>query len=485
MALHGGCVGSDETLMTKLLGEKVARYGQLLEIVSDPHMSSPIAFHIIRECVVGSLAFYMRITPPECAMPCLQQFDEMVEQAIAKSHSLPQLEYTQTMLLPLIGIPRAAVTATPAYFACVAACLPILPLLEPGGVTERHLRSTHDVLVSEFPAGALSPRIPANFDAMIRKFTDADPSKRETAKLQRFITQKIKSVFMSKLESEDFPQEIVTIAQCTRTKHANILFHVPPMHPSFSLSTDDWNQMLRARLALPPHDHLPAICPHKTCSLPLNDTSRRHHQHSCIALKPDTTTRHNLILDAFLNLAHTCGYVSRKEPRHEQQRRHRLGTHKLRPDAVIISGNPRVAPIMLDVAVTHPCAPTVSRLRSPEKRPLAAAHAMAQTKHKKYDSLAASLDHTFSALVMETYGGMNEDFHTLIDQLVETAHNNQHMSQQQAINLKVYAYCSLAAALHRGNGLLSRRMFQIHSVERMQLNSMRAHRRLDFSTHAA
>ena len=80
-----------------------------------------------------------------------------------------------------------------------------------------------------------------------------------------------------------------------------------------------------------------------------------------MALKPDATIRHNLILNAFLSFARTCGYVCQKEPQHEQQRRHHLRLTKLKPDAVIISGNPRVAPIMVDVAVTHPCAPCQSR----------------------------------------------------------------------------------------------------------------------------
>ena len=201
MALHGGCVGSDELLMQELLNDKVDKHGKLLEIISDPKMSSPIAFHIIRQCIVGSLAFYMRITPPECAVQCLQRFDDMVEQAIIKTHSLPSLEPMQQLLLPLVGIPKSSVTAVAAYFACVAACLPVLPILESNGVLERHFRTTHATLITEFPDGALSPRIPTDFSNVIQKFSNIDPTVSEASKLQRFIMQKIKSVFMSNLES--------------------------------------------------------------------------------------------------------------------------------------------------------------------------------------------------------------------------------------------------------------------------------------------
>ena len=49
MALHGGCVGSDEILMKELLNKKVDRHSKVLKIISDPLMSSPIAYHIIRQ----------------------------------------------------------------------------------------------------------------------------------------------------------------------------------------------------------------------------------------------------------------------------------------------------------------------------------------------------------------------------------------------------------------------------------------------------
>ena len=221
-------------------------------------------------------------------------------------YKVRKLEPTQQLLLPLVGIPKASVSAVAAYFACVATCLPTLPSLGNDGMVERHFRNTHATLIAEFPDKTLSPRIPDDYTNMIKKYTNMDPKVSETSKLQRFIMQKVKSVFMSKLESGEFPQELVTVAQCSRAKHANILFHVPPMHPSFSLSTEDWNQMMRARLALPAHDHLPEICPHTVCSLALDDTNRAHHQHSCIALKPDTTSQPH---SQFLSLLRTHMWI--------------------------------------------------------------------------------------------------------------------------------------------------------------------------------
>ena len=60
---------------------------------------------------------------------------------------------------------------------------------------------------------------------------------------------------------------------------------------------------------------------------------------------------------------------------------------------------------MIDVAVTHTLAPTVARLQSPDKRPLAAANATAKLKHNKYDNLAASLGHNINT---KTYKHKNK-----------------------------------------------------------------------------
>src|SRR5947209_4736906 len=60
---------------------------------------------------------------------------------------------------------------------------------------------------------------------------------------------------------------------------------------------------------------------------------------------------------------------------------------------------------------------------------------------------------------------MHHEFHCLIDSMVEKANDLQLLSHQQATDMKLHAYCVLAAALHRGNSLLARRMFQIPSVD--------------------
>ena len=155
IVLHGGCVGSDEQIMHQHLSNKVEQYKTLLDVISNPRMPLPMSFHILRQSIVGSLSFYMRIIPPECALPCLEEFDTLVENALVRSHSLPSLDQQRQILLPRIGIPRASVTAIAAYFSCVAACLPILLPLIPDGLFYKHFYFTHQVLISEFPVASL------------------------------------------------------------------------------------------------------------------------------------------------------------------------------------------------------------------------------------------------------------------------------------------------------------------------------------------
>ncbi len=69
-----------------------------------------------------------------------------------------------------------------------------------------------------------------------------------------------------------------------------------------------------------------------------------------------------------------------------------------------------------------------------------------------------------------------DEFRMLVDGLVEEAQEHQGLSMQQAKELKIFVYGAIAVALHRGNGLLARRMFQVPSIEDM--------RGRDYSHHA-
>ena len=141
----------------------------------------------------------------------------------------------------------------------------------------------------------------------------------------------------------------------------------------------------------------------------------------------------------------------------------------LKPDASIIPGRARRRPLLLDIGVTHPCAPTI--LGSAADIPLSAGDAMLRAKHSKYQDLATVISYDFVGLIMETYGAMVPEFQSLVELLVREAMRHNELSLTQAKQLQIHTFAALAAALHRGNAAQARCMFQPSSEEDLEVPS--------------
>ena len=141
----------------------------------------------------------------------------------------------------------------------------------------------------------------------------------------------------------------------------------------------------------------------------------------------------------------------------------------LKPDAAIIPGRARRRPMLLDVGITHPCAPTL--LASAASDPLAAGEAMLRVKHSKYQDLAAVLSYDFVGLITETYGAMVPEFQALVESLVQEAMRHNDLSLAQAKQLQIYTFAAIAVALHRGNAAQARCMFQPSSDDEFQVHN--------------
>jgi anthranilate/para-aminobenzoate synthase component II len=182
-----------------------------------------------------------------------------------------------------------------------------------------------------------------------------------------------------------------------------------------------------------------------------------------------------MIVDVVLKLARRAGYVTEKEKRFDNDGLS-ADMRKLKPDAVMVSPDPSLKPLMLDVGVTHPCAKSNVRQASLPTGRLDAARGMLDDKRRKYVNLANIIGYRFVGLIIETYGGMVDEFRMLIDGLVDEAQDHQQLSIIHAKQLKVFTYGAIAVALHRGNGLLARRLYQVPSVEDISFS--------DYSHHA-
>ena len=124
------------------------------------------------------------------------------------------------------------------------------------------------------------------------------------------------------------------------------------------------------------------------------------------------TNRHNAVLKVVLDLARQAGYGASATNHPWKHIRMSPELRLLRPDASILPGRSRSRNLLLDVAITHPCAPTL--LAKAAETPLHAVSLMLRVKHLKYKDLAATIDYGFVGLVMETYGAMAKEFQSLL-----------------------------------------------------------------------
>jgi hypothetical protein len=480
MPMHGGCVGSSDSMKTAEFERVVRRYDPALRLLRDRRMPSQAAFHLIRQCVVTGVGFHSRVTAPQLTRNVLAAFDERVVSTLAASHRLPDSIITdadRTQLLAFIGIAPCTRVAPVAYLSCVLSCLSSLPSLVHAGALYKSLRTTHRTLtsVSSPCHPTVSSHIPLSFSTTMHRYMK--PETNLTAlqsKLHHTIKQKDREQIDKR--TDEMGRYMRAMLNSTSSKHANIIFRLLPTHPALRLTSDNWNQLARARLLLPSSDNLPTQCPHGNCrrSLP-TAAARAHHQHACLGMMAERTLRHNMVLEPLLKLARLGGYVTEKEKRFDND-----GVpnemRELIPDAVMVSGDPALQPLMLDVGVTHPCAQSHLAGASLPTGVLDAARGMLDEKRKKYTGLARVVGYRFIGVIIETPGGMVDEFRALVDGLVEEAQEQQGLSMQQAKELKIFVYGAIAVALHRGNGLLARRMFQVPSIEDM--------RSRDYSHHA-
>ena len=135
-----------ETKMRQAIQETVSRFDSVLDAVSDPLMPSQTAWCIIRQCVVSSVGFYIRITQPHIAHDAVEEFDRKVIKAISTSHSLPpglDADKDRKLLLAALGIAESSSISPIAYLCCLLTCLPHLPELAEDGSTYSALAAAH------------------------------------------------------------------------------------------------------------------------------------------------------------------------------------------------------------------------------------------------------------------------------------------------------------------------------------------------------
>ena len=140
--------------------------------------------------------------------------------------------------------------------SCLLSCLPHLPTLSDAHSTYVALAAAHREVASPTSPLDVSSRIPLSLSATVRQFRVADAN---SAQLQRFVTSKLKVDARARTQrrADTMGIHMQAILHSTDTKHANLIFRLLPTDNELTMRSDDWDQLVRARLAYPPNDNLP------------------------------------------------------------------------------------------------------------------------------------------------------------------------------------------------------------------------------------
>ena len=242
--------------MRLAIKETVARFDAVLQVVSDPRMRSQTAWHIIRNASCPALAFtHASHNHTLHGKHSWSSTGKSLKPSLSLTRCPPGLDKNadRKLLLASLGIASSADISPIAYLSCLLSCISTLPPLNHDTTTHEALEAAHKHIVITSKLD-VSSRIPLSFSSAVRQFRKGDA---KTHQLQRFVTSKLKSRARDILSkrTDSMAKYMRAILNSTDSKHANLVFRLLPTDRALTMSPEDWDQLLRARLAYPPNDN--------------------------------------------------------------------------------------------------------------------------------------------------------------------------------------------------------------------------------------
>ena len=351
-------VGSTDPLIHEWLERHIASRQPLLDTIVHPELPAQVAMLLLRLSVVPLLGYLTRVIRPSLLAPHARRFDEMVLDTAQRKFALPSplpdaavLTLTQPIRSGGFGLSKAAAVSVPAYFCALSAASDAIMRLIPGEaahiLTDEKMqapfaREAGVCLTALIDAGVVhGPDGPIPSD--IADFWLPDGRAADLPRRQHAIC--------SQLAERDFNAWYATASlkakqrfQSASATNAGSWLTTFPTTPELTMADEFFVLAVKHRLGLRPIADLPAKC---TCGAKLSDDSQ--HFYSCGQLKRKAmTVRHDAIVRLLRDSFHHVGAVVHVEPRLYDTKRVRPDLDTLLPDVNM----------MLDVAVTHPGAPS-------------------------------------------------------------------------------------------------------------------------------
>ena len=455
METLGGLVGQGDDAYNQWLAGYINSFKEYFDMLLHPELPIQVAMLLLRLSAVPRIGFLTSVIPPRLLDAHARRFDELVFSTFIKKCGLPSnlpnaAKYVTTLPVRLggLGLRSAAAIAIPAYYCSFTLAVRdiidgVIPvekrqeLLLPGNsqapfVTElyRCWKVLSDEGVTTGPKGLLPPTPEGLWNVGAG---NVDTSKQ--GDIVAFLTTSDVASYLRAPTTILRDRQRLISASAT---NASAWLTAIPSTPELAMSDTDYSLAVRHRLGLPCADGLPVKC---ACDVVL--TSDLSHFHSCrLQKRTAITARHDFIVRTLAKLFRQVGAVVHVEPRI-------YGSERLRPDLDITFPDQS---LMVDVAVTHPAAPSRN-----STNPLAAAGVAEQAKFAKYQELASKRAATFLPFVLESYGAIGRHSQQVLKILQVAAANSAAALPSGAGSFRDHAVRCLSMALQKGNALVARR----------------------------
>ena len=323
----------------------------------------------------------------------------------------------------------------------------ILRILE----TENAIRARCDA--EEFtPALVPPPVLPDIAADFVQHFSALSPTALQQSITHRISTLNHIATVAEAVEAGDV--ERVARLRALREEGASEWLTALPTEPRLRLSNAYWRWAARLRLGMP----IPiAADTCSGCTRRMPEVGDSWHSLSCVSGSGGhMTARHDAVVNVLSRFSNLMGVVNLTEPADL------CDTDGRRPD--IEFHLPGEAPLLIDVTIHHPTAPSYRRVAAKHGADKVADGRSAR-KSDKYDGIADSNGMRFIPFVVSTYGGWHKSAKSVLRRLIAAmepaycllsrADWQRQLTQQVAI------------AIQRGNAAI-----MIHAAHRDQHNAL-------------
>jgi hypothetical protein len=447
-----GCwIGYGATDIRRELVTSVSDFELLFEALKHPQMPPQVGQMLARACIVPTMNYMSRVTPPAESLPALLAFDVKLQACVAHIFGAPEATNPDSMANHILTTPirtgglgyRAYhKIASAAYLASACQAMSYMdldklaagdPHEEEDSDTVLQVEAAHAAVLTAAPN--LRNTIPSDHDSLWRTYAQSDKVPKN---FQRYLVCELELKECEDVRKGWSQRDLARTLGAQQKNASRFLTTIPDTKDKL-IDAETFRFVCRLRMGLNPVESYPPglKC---LCGKVLSTEGPDHLLVCSHIRKPSRYPLHQSVARFFQRLCRTAvvGFVP--TPRLES-----VPKDQRRADGILDFIRKRW---MTDFAVMHPACK--SRQAVASRTGLASATVGEKAKCSKYTDLAKMEGRLFVPFVVETMGGIGKSARRIIKEVAREAHAN-HVAESVS-DFQAYAYNRLSVAIVNGVG---------------------------------